>query len=66
MPSSPELSHCERSVGMVEISWKIESHYFSETDSHEGIAAEIEIKLERIGENSHPCQRRGNALIADH
>ncbi len=66
VPSSPEFGHCEGSVRMVEVSRQVEAHELAKTYSHQRVAAEIEIKLEGVGENTHPCQRRGNTLVADH
>ena len=55
---------------MVEVGLKVEAEQLCHADGHVGIAAEIEVELERIEDRAEPCgaagkrtgRKRGNAL----
>ena len=48
MPSFPEILDRHRLIGRIEIFRDCNTEHFSHTDGHVRIAAEVEIKLQRI------------------
>ena len=65
MPPAPEVPHGPGSIGMLEVPGQAEAQHPAQPQSHPGIAAEVQIQLQGIGCDAHPCQRRGHALVAD-
>ena len=54
MPASPEIGQGPAAIGITEIFRQMEAKHPAEADRHIGISGEIEIKLQRIGDRSHP------------
>ena len=54
MPSSPELGNALRDEWIIKVLQELKPEHSSETDCHFGIAAEIEIELEAVCNNSNP------------
>lgn len=60
MPTPPELRKAAGNVGEVEVFGEFEAQHLAEADGHKGIAAEIEVDLQRVGKYRHPGQRCGD------
>src|SRR5262245_4555847 len=60
VPAAPEISDRLREIGRIKIFCENESEHQAEPDRHVGVAAEIEINLERIRERSEPRVERLN------
>ena len=70
MPPAPELRDTFGDIGIVEILEKAETENAAHADGHVGIAAEIEIDLEGVGNCHEPAApeghiARGHQLIGD-
>src|SRR4029077_3321362 len=50
MPAAPELGDRLADIGIVEISGEMQAQRSGQPDRHQGIAAEIEIELQAIGD----------------
>ena len=65
MPSAPEFRHGQRKIGMGKVVRQRKAHQLSQPFGHQGIAVKVKVNLEAEGDNSHPCQGRGNAFKAN-
>ena len=54
MPVAPDLSDIARPVGAVEIDGQPDTEHERGADGHVGVAAEVEIELERVGVGTDP------------
>ena len=59
MPPSPELRDASGNIGIIEVLQEMEAEHFSKTDSHIGIAGEIKVYLEGVGQRTEPGRRHG-------
>src|SRR5262249_11976993 len=65
VPVAPEISDRLREIRRIKIFRENESEHQAEPDRHVGVAAEIEINLERIRERSEPRVERLNGACIE-
>ena len=65
MPSAPEISDTPSHIGVLKVCWHIKTKHFAKSHCHQGISAEIEIKLHGVGKCAEPCKRGGDTLKTD-
>ena len=65
MPPPPKLRGGAGEIGVVEVLQEVEAEHPPEADRHVGIAGEVEINLERIGQRCAPRldQRRDVRVV---
>ena len=54
VPAPPELDDVLRLVGRVEVERQLHAEHARQTDRHVGVAREVEVELERVGERAAP------------
>ena len=59
MPAAPEVRDARRGVGMVEVLAEAEAEHRAESDRHVGVAGEVKVDLQRVGEQPDPGRRGG-------
>jgi hypothetical protein len=59
VPAAPEVDDVDRLVGAVEVDRQAHVHHQGEADRHVGVAREIEVKLEGVGERPTPGLEQG-------
>src|SRR5205823_6075836 len=65
VPAPPEIDNGGRLVGRVEIQRKKDAEHQRYADRHVGIAREIEIELERVGQRADPGLIEGRCVRAE-
>ncbi len=67
MPAAPEVGDGARPIGQVEVARELQAHGHRKANGHVGIAAEIEIELQRIGQQAEPGLHQGGmgGLVED-
>ena len=64
MPAPPEIRHRIRYVGIIKVLQEMEAKHPPQTDRHIGIAAEIKVYLQRIGQRTDPRRTDRDRLIS--
>ena len=59
VPATPEFGDGLREVGIVEVLEELESEHASEANRHVGVAAEVEVDLQRVADGPEPRERAG-------
>lgn len=65
MPSAPEVRDASCHIRMAEVCRHMEAEHLTQTDSHQGVPAEVKIKLHGVGKGAEPCKRGGDTLVTD-
>lgn len=65
VPTAPEVRDAARHVRMAEVCRHVKAQHLPQPDSHHGIPAEVKVELHGVGKGAKPCERRGDALVAD-
>ena len=55
VPTAPKFLYRFGNVGIVEVFNEIEAHHMAQTDRHIGVAAEVKIDLQRVGDRAQPA-----------
>ena len=66
MPSAPEFRNAPGAVGKMKVFFERKAEHLSQADGHVGIAAEIEIYLEGVGQRPHPGGKHGKGGQSRH
>ena len=59
MPATPELGDGSRDIRVIEVCREVEAQHFAHADAHHGIAGEVEVQLQAVGDDAQPHQRGG-------
>ena len=66
VPPAPEVCDAAGHIGMAEVCGHMKTKHLPQSDRHQGIAAEVKIKLHGVGKGAKPCKRGGDTLVTDH